>query len=140
MFLLKYLITEDGYRFPGTFASKKPLEKKSPNRYWMADSGEMALGNLEKTTGRIYRHDGYQTFSVKLDGNKTTEIINDNTTFPLGFTLRQVLIRKPYKKSSRYPTQVLYVIQAIKNIRGSSILVIERAIFKDKKEKEACRT
>jgi signal transduction histidine kinase len=109
---------------------KKALEKNHHEIIGMADSGEMALEFLENNHADIVMMD--INLSGKLDGIKTTEIINEKYNIPVVYltassdteTLQKVAVTNPSA----------YVIKPF-NIRELN-MVIELAIFKDKKEKE----
>lgn len=128
MFSLKILITEDDT--VSALLLKKALEKNHHEIIGMADSGEMALEILETNLADIVMMD--INLSGKLDGIKTTEIINEKYNIPVVYltassdaeTLQKVAVTNPSA----------YVIKPF-NIRELN-MVIELAIFKDKKEKE----
>jgi signal transduction histidine kinase len=128
MFSLKILITEDDT--VSALLLKKALEKNHHEIIGMADSGEMALEILENNLADIVMMD--INLSGKLDGIKTTEIINERYNIPVVYltassdaeTLQKVAVTNPSA----------YVIKPF-NIRELN-MVIELAIFKDKKEKE----
>jgi len=128
MFSLKILITEDDT--VSALLLKKALEKNHHEIIGMADSGEMALEFLENNHADIVMMD--INLSGKLDGIKTTEIINEKYNIPVVYltassdteTLQKVAVTNPSA----------YVIKPF-NIRELN-MVIELAIFKDKKEKE----
>ncbi|EON76128.1 Response Regulator Receiver Signal Transduction Histidine Kinase [Lunatimonas lonarensis] len=128
MFSLKILITEDDT--VSALLLKKALEKNHHEIIGMADSGEMALEILENTKADIVMMD--INLSGKLDGIKTTEIINERYSIPVVYltassdteTLQKVAVTNPSA----------YVIKPF-NIRELN-MVIELAIFKDRKEKE----
>ncbi|WP_158858220.1 hybrid sensor histidine kinase/response regulator [Lunatibacter salilacus] len=128
MFSLKILITEDDT--VSALLLKKALEKNHHEIIGMADSGEMALEILENNRADIVMMD--INLSGKLDGIKTTEIINEKYNIPVVYltassdaeTLQKVAVTNPSA----------YVIKPF-NIRELN-MVIELAIFKDKKEKE----
>lgn len=128
MFSLKILITEDDT--VSALLLKKALEKNHHEIIGMAESGEMALEILEKSRADIVMMD--INLSGKLDGIKTTEIINEKYNIPVVYltassdaeTLQKVAVTNPSA----------YVIKPF-NIRELN-MVIELAIFKDKKEKE----
>jgi len=128
MFSLKILITEDDT--VSALLLKKALEKNHHQIIGMADSGEMALEILEKNYADIVMMD--INLSGKLDGIKTTEIINEKYNIPVVYltassdseTLQKVAVTNPSA----------YVIKPF-NVRELN-MVIELAIFKDKKEKE----
>mgnify|MGYP001628297801 FL=1 len=128
MFSLKILITEDDT--VSALLLKKALEKNHHQIIGMADSGEIALEILEKNHADIVMMD--INLSGKLDGIKTTEIINEKYNIPVVYltassdseTLQKVAVTNPSA----------YVIKPF-NIRELN-MVIELAIFKDKKEKE----
>ncbi|WP_209331908.1 hybrid sensor histidine kinase/response regulator [Lunatimonas salinarum] len=128
MFSLKILITEDDT--VSALLLKKALEKNHHEIIGMADSGEMALEILESTRADIVMMD--INLSGKLDGIKTTEIINERFNIPVVYltassdteTLQKVAVTNPSA----------YVIKPF-NIRELN-MVIELAIFKDRKEKE----
>ena len=126
MFSLKILITEDDT--VSALLLKKALEKNHHQIIGMADSGEMALEILENNHADIVMMD--INLSGKLDGIKTTEIINEKYNIPVVYltassdseTLQKVAVTNPSA----------YVIKPF-NIRELN-MVIELAIFKDKKE------
>lgn len=128
MFSLKILITEDDT--VSALLLKKALEKNQHEIIGMADSGEMALEILEHTKADIVMMD--INLSGKMDGIRTTEIINERFNIPVVYltassdaeTLQKVAVTNPSA----------YVIKPF-NIRELN-MVIELAIFKDRKEKE----
>jgi len=101
MFSLKILITEDDTI--SALLLKKALEKNHHRIIGMADSGEMALEILEKNHADIVMMD--INLSGKLDGIKTTEIINESIIFQW-FTLPPAQIAKPCRRWP-LPIQVL---------------------------------
>ncbi len=128
MFSLKILITEDDT--VSALLLKKALEKNHHQIIGIADSGERALEILAENRADIVMMD--INLSGNLDGIKTTEIINEKYNIPVVYltassdseTLQKVAVTNPSA----------YVIKPF-NIRELN-MVIELAIFKDKKEKE----
>ena len=99
MFSLKILITEDDT--VSALLLKKALEKNHHQIIGMADSGEMALEILENNHADIVMMD--INLSGKLDGIKTTEIINEKYNIPVVYltassdseTLQKVAVTNP---------------------------------------------
>ena len=109
---------------------QRALEKNGHQILEIVDSGEQALQILESQKGDLVMM--YISLSGNLDGIKTTEIINKKFDIPVVYlsassdsdTLTKVLGTNP----SAYITKPF-------NIRELN-MVIELAIFKDRKEKE----
>ncbi len=128
MFSLKILITEDDT--VSALLLKKALEKNHHEIIGIADSGEMALEILAENRADIVMMD--INLSGKLDGIKTTEIINEKYNIPVVYLTASSDSDTQQKVAVTTPSA--YVIKPF-NIRELN-MVIELAIFKDKKEKE----
>lgn len=128
MFSLKILITEDDN--VSALLLKKALEKNGHEIIGMADSGEMALEILQQTKADIVMMD--INLSGKLDGIKTTEIINEKYQIPVVYLTASSDAETLAKVAGTNPSA--YVIKPF-NIRELN-MSIELATFKDRKEKE----
>lgn len=128
MFSLKILITEDDT--VSALLLKKALEKNHHEIIGMADSGETALEILEDKKADIVMMD--INLAGKLDGIKTTEIINEKFKIPVVYLTASSDSETLSKVAGTNPSA--YVIKPF-NIRELN-MVIELAIFKDRKEKE----
>lgn len=128
MFSLKILITEDDT--VSALLLKKALEKNHHEIIGMADSGETALEILENNKADIVMMD--INLAGKLDGIKTTEIINEKFKIPVVYLTASSDSETLQKVAGTNPSA--YVIKPF-NIRELN-MVIELAIFKDRKEKE----
>lgn len=128
MFSLKILITEDDT--VSALLLKKALEKNHHEIIGMADSGETALEILENKKADIVMMD--INLAGKLDGIKTTEIINEKFKIPVVYLTASSDSETLTKVAGTNPSA--YVIKPF-NIRELN-MVIELAIFKDRKEKE----
>ncbi|MGY6522355.1 MAG: ATP-binding protein [Mongoliitalea sp.] len=128
MFPLKILIVEDDH--VSALLLKKALEKNNHQIIAISETGEYALDILENNQADIVMMD--INLAGELDGIRTTEIINDKYDIPVVYlsassdadTLNKVVGTNPSA----------YVIKPF-NIRELN-MVIELAIFKDRKEKE----
>jgi signal transduction histidine kinase len=128
MFSLKILIVEDDS--VSALLLQRALEKNSHQIIGVADTGEKALEILDAQLADIVMMD--INLAGELDGIKTTEIINEKYDIPVVYlsassdadTLNKVVGTNPSA----------YVIKPF-NIRELN-MVIELAIFKDRKEKE----
>ncbi|EAZ81018.1 hybrid sensor histidine kinase/response regulator [Algoriphagus machipongonensis] len=128
MFSLKILIVEDDS--VSALLLQRALEKNNHEIIGIADSGEKALDILEENVADIVMMD--INLAGELDGIKTTEIVNEKYDIPVVYlsassdadTLNKVVGTNPSA----------YVIKPF-NIRELN-MVIELAIFKDRKEKE----
>ncbi|MCH7409114.1 ATP-binding protein [Belliella sp. DSM 111904] len=128
MFPLRILITEDDH--VSALLLKKALEKNNHHIIGISDSGEKALEILEKHTADIVMMD--INLSGELDGIKTTEIINEKYDIPVVYLSASSDSETLTKVVGTNPSA--YVIKPF-NIRELN-MVIELAIFKDRKEKE----
>lgn len=128
MFSLKILITEDDT--VSALLLKKALEKNEHEIIGMADSGEKALEILEHHQADIVMMD--INLAGQLDGIKTTEIINEKFNIPVVYLTASSDSETLLKVAGTNPSA--YVIKPF-NIRELN-MVIELAIFKDRKEKE----
>src|SRR5690554_6870676 len=128
MFSLKILITEDDT--VSALLLKKALEKNGHEIIGMADSGEKALEILEHHQADIVMMD--INLAGQLDGIKTTEIINEKFNIPVVYLTASSDSETLLKVAGTNPSA--YVIKPF-NIRELN-MVIELAIFKDRKEKE----
>ncbi|MBC6366972.1 ATP-binding protein [Algoriphagus sp. AK58] len=128
MFTLRILIVEDDS--VSALLLQRALEKNAHQIIGIADTGEKALDILEENGADIVMMD--INLAGELDGIKTTEIINEKFDIPVVYlsassdadTLNKVVGTNPSA----------YVIKPF-NIRELN-MVIELAIFKDRKEKE----
>lgn len=128
MISLKILITEDDN--VSALLLKKALEKNNHQIIGMADSGEMALEILENKTADIVMMD--INLAGKLDGIKTTEIINEKFNIPVVYLTASSDSQTLTKVAGTNPSA--YVIKPF-NIRELN-MVLELATFKDRKEKD----
>ncbi|MCH7413679.1 ATP-binding protein [Belliella sp. R4-6] len=128
MFPLRILITEDDH--VSALLLKKALEKNNHRIIGISDSGEKALEILEEHQADIVMMD--INLSGELDGIKTTEIINEKYDIPVVYLSASSDSETLTKVVGTNPSA--YVIKPF-NIRELN-MVIELAIFKDRKEKE----
>ncbi|MGM0945989.1 MAG: ATP-binding protein [Bacteroidota bacterium] len=128
MFSLKVLIVEDDS--VSALLLKRALEKNNHTIIGIADSGEVALQILEEESAEIVMMD--INLSGELDGIKTTEIINEKFDIPVVYLSASSDAETLNKVVGTNPSA--YVIKPF-NIRELN-MVIELAIFKDRKEKE----
>lgn len=128
MFSLKILITEDDT--VSALLLKKALEKNQHQIIGIADSGEKALEILETDMADIVMMD--INLAGKLDGIKTTEIINEKFDIPVVYLTASSDSDTLTKVAGTNPSA--YVIKPF-NIRELN-MVLELATFKDRKEKE----
>ncbi|SMD43404.1 Signal transduction histidine kinase [Aquiflexum balticum DSM 16537] len=128
MFPLRILITEDDH--VSALLLKKALEKNNHQIIGISDSGERALEILEENQADIVMMD--INLAGELDGIKTTEIINEKYDIPVVYLSASSDAETLTKVVGTNPSA--YVIKPF-NIRELN-MVIELAIFKDRKEKE----
>lgn len=128
MFPLRILITEDDH--VSALLLKKALEKNNHQIIGISDSGERALEILEENTADIVMMD--INLAGELDGIRTTEIINEKYDIPVVYLSASSDAETLSKVVGTNPSA--YVIKPF-NIRELN-MVIELAIFKDRKEKE----
>jgi signal transduction histidine kinase len=128
MFTLKILIVEDDPA--SAFLLQKALEKNKHEILGIADSGEKALEFLTQNHADIVMMD--INLAGELDGIKTTEIINEKYDIPVVYLSASSDAETLNKVVGTNPSA--YVIKPF-NIRELN-MVIELAIFKDRKEKE----
>lgn len=128
MFSLKILITEDDT--VSALLLKKALEKNEHEIIGMADSGEKALEILEHNKADIVMMD--INLAGKLDGIRTTEIINEKFDIPVIYLTASSDSETLKKVAGTNPSA--YVIKPF-NIRELN-MALELATFKDRKEKE----
>ncbi len=128
MFPLRILITEDDH--VSALLLKKALEKNNHQIIGISDSGEKALEILAEHTADIVMMD--INLAGELDGIKTTEIINEKYDIPVVYLSASSDAETLTKVVGTNPSA--YVIKPF-NIRELN-MVIELAIFKDRKEKE----
>lgn len=128
MFSLKILIVEDDS--VSALLLKKALEKNNHEIIGIADSGEKALDILEESIADIVMMD--INLAGELDGIKTTEIVNEKYDIPVVYLSASSDAETLNKVVGTNPSA--YVIKPF-NIRELN-MVIELAIFKDRKEKE----
>lgn len=128
MFSLKILIVEDDS--VSALLLKKALEKNNHDIIGIADSGEKALDILEENMADIVMMD--INLAGELDGIKTTEIVNEKYDIPVVYLSASSDAETLNKVVGTNPSA--YVIKPF-NIRELN-MVIELAIFKDRKEKE----
>ncbi|PRY87544.1 hybrid sensor histidine kinase/response regulator [Mongoliibacter ruber] len=128
MFPLRILITEDDH--VSALLLKKALEKNNHQIIGISDSGERALEILEESTADIVMMD--INLAGELDGIRTTEIINEKYDIPVVYLSASSDAETLSKVVGTNPSA--YVIKPF-NIRELN-MVIELAIFKDRKEKE----
>ncbi len=128
MFSLKILIVEDDS--VSALLLQRALEKNNHHILGIADSGEKALDMLEENTADIVMMD--INLAGELDGITTTEIINEKYDIPVVYLSASSDAETMTKVVGTNPSA--YVIKPF-NIRELN-MVIELAIFKDRKEKE----
>jgi signal transduction histidine kinase len=128
MFTLKILIVEDDS--VSALLLQRALEKNAHQIIGNADSGEKALEILEENRADIVMMD--INLAGELDGIKTTEIINEKYDIPVVYLSASSDAETLNKVVGTNPSA--YVIKPF-NIRELN-MVIELAIFKDRKEKE----
>lgn len=128
MFPLRILITEDDH--VSALLLKKALEKNNHQIIGISDSGERALEILEESAADIVMMD--INLAGELDGIRTTEIINEKYDIPVVYLSASSDAETLSKVVGTNPSA--YVIKPF-NIRELN-MVIELAIFKDRKEKE----
>jgi signal transduction histidine kinase len=128
MFPLRILITEDDH--VSALLLKKALEKNNHEIIGISDSGERALEILETSPADIVMMD--INLAGELDGIRTTEIINEKYDIPVVYLSASSDAETLTKVVGTNPSA--YVIKPF-NIRELN-MVIELAIFKDRKEKE----
>ncbi|MDG1278785.1 MAG: ATP-binding protein [Algoriphagus sp.] len=128
MFSLKILIVEDDA--VSALLLQKALEKNKHEILGIADSGEKALELLTQNHADIVMMD--INLAGELDGIKTTEIINEKYDIPVVYLSASSDAETLNKVVGTNPSA--YVIKPF-NIRELN-MVIELAIFKDRKEKE----
>lgn len=128
MFTLKILIVEDDS--VSALLLQRALEKNAHQIVGIADTGEMALDLLEENFVDIVMMD--INLAGDLDGIKTTEIINEKYDIPVVYLSASSDAETLNKVVGTNPSA--YVIKPF-NIRELN-MVIELAIFKDRKEKE----
>ncbi|TDQ15137.1 hypothetical protein DFQ04_3023 [Algoriphagus boseongensis] len=128
MFTLKILIVEDDS--VSALLLQRALEKNAHQIIGIADTGEKALEILEENRADIVMMD--INLAGELDGIKTTEIINEKFDIPVVYLSASSDAETLNKVVGTNPSA--YVIKPF-NIRELN-MVIELAIFKDRKEKE----
>lgn len=128
MFTLKILIVEDDS--VSALLLQRALEKNAHQIVGIADTGEKALEILEENFVDIVMMD--INLAGELDGIKTTEIINEKYDIPVVYLSASSDAETLNKVVGTNPSA--YVIKPF-NIRELN-MVIELAIFKDRKEKE----
>lgn len=128
MFTLKILIVEDDS--VSALLLQRALEKNAHQIIGIADTGEKALEILEENFVDIVMMD--INLAGELDGIKTTEIINEKYDIPVVYLSASSDAETLNKVVGTNPSA--YVIKPF-NIRELN-MVIELAIFKDRKEKE----
>lgn len=128
MFTLKILIVEDDS--VSALLLQRALEKNAHQIVGIADTGEKALDILEENFVDIVMMD--INLAGELDGIKTTEIINEKYDIPVVYLSASSDAETLNKVVGTNPSA--YVIKPF-NIRELN-MVIELAIFKDRKEKE----
>jgi len=128
MFSLKILIVEDDS--VSALLLQRALEKNNHIIIGVADSGEKALDLLEVNYADIVMMD--ISLAGELDGIKTTEIINEKYDIPVVYLSASSDAETLNKVVGTNPSA--YVIKPF-NIRELN-MVIELAIYKDRKEKE----
>ncbi|MCS5491870.1 hybrid sensor histidine kinase/response regulator [Algoriphagus limi] len=128
MFSLKILIVEDDS--VSALLLQRALEKNNHEIIGIADTGEKALDILEEQQADIVMMD--INLAGDLDGIKTTEIINEKYDIPVVYLSASSDAETLNKVVGTNPSA--YVIKPF-NIRELN-MVIELAIFKDRKEKE----
>lgn len=128
MFTLKILIVEDDS--VSALLLQRALEKNAHHIIGIADTGERALEILGENMADIVMMD--INLAGELDGIKTTEIINEKYDIPVVYLSASSDAETLNKVVGTNPSA--YVIKPF-NIRELN-MVIELAIFKDRKEKE----
>lgn len=128
MFSLKILIVEDDS--VSALLLQRALEKNNHVIIGIADSGEKALDLLEVNQADMVMMD--ISLAGELDGIKTTEIINEKYDIPVVYLSASSDAETLNKVVGTNPSA--YVIKPF-NIRELN-MVIELAIYKDRKEKE----
>lgn len=128
MFSLNILIVEDDS--VSALLLQRALEKNNHHILGVADSGEKALDLLEESHADIVMMD--INLAGELDGITTTEIINEKFDIPVVYLSASSDAETLNKVVGTNPSA--YVIKPF-NIRELN-MVIELAIFKDRKEKE----
>lgn len=128
MFTLKILIVEDDS--VSALLLRRALEKNAHHIIGIADTGEQALEILGENMADIVMMD--INLAGELDGIKTTEIINEKYDIPVIYLSASSDAETLNKVVGTNPSA--YVIKPF-NIRELN-MVIELAIFKDRKEKE----
>ncbi|MFC3878589.1 ATP-binding protein [Algoriphagus namhaensis] len=128
MFSLKILIVEDDS--VSALLLQRALEKNNHQIIGIADTGEMALDILEVNPADIVMMD--INLAGDLDGIRTTEIVNEKYDIPVVYLSASSDAETLNKVVGTNPSA--YVIKPF-NIRELN-MVIELAIFKDRKEKE----
>ncbi|AWW29820.1 hybrid sensor histidine kinase/response regulator [Echinicola strongylocentroti] len=128
MLALKILIVEDDN--VSALLLKKALEKNHHEIIGVAATGEEALDIMEEEPAELVMMD--INLGGELDGIKTTEIINEKFDVPVVYLTASSDEETLQKIAGTNPSA--YVIKPF-NIRELNMM-IELAIFKDKKEKE----
>lgn len=128
MFTLKILIVEDDS--VSALLLQRALEKNAHHIIGIADTGEKAIEILAENMADIVMMD--INLAGELDGIKTTEIINEKYDIPVVYLSASSDAETLNKVVGTNPSA--YVIKPF-NIRELN-MVIELAIFKDRKEKE----
>ncbi|MFC5192233.1 ATP-binding protein [Algoriphagus aquatilis] len=128
MFTLRILIVEDDS--VSALLLQRALEKNAHQIIGIADTGEKALDLLDEHGADIVMMD--INLAGELDGIKTTEIINEKFDIPVVYLSASSDAETLNKVVGTNPSA--YVIKPF-NIRELN-MVIELAIFKDRKEKE----
>jgi signal transduction histidine kinase len=128
MFTLRILIVEDDS--VSALLLQRALEKNNHQIIGIADTGEKALEILDEYGADIVMMD--INLAGELDGIKTTEIINEKFDIPVVYLSASSDAETLNKVVGTNPSA--YVIKPF-NIRELN-MVIELAIFKDRKEKE----
>lgn len=128
MFTLRILIVEDDS--VSALLLQRALEKNAHQIIGIADTGEKALEMLDEHGADIVMMD--INLAGELDGIKTTEIINEKFDIPVVYLSASSDAETLNKVVGTNPSA--YVIKPF-NIRELN-MVIELAIFKDRKEKE----
>lgn len=128
MFTLRILIVEDDS--VSALLLQRALEKNAHQIIGIADTGEKALEILGDNGADIVMMD--INLAGELDGIKTTEIINERFDIPVVYLSASSDAETLNKVVGTNPSA--YVIKPF-NIRELN-MVIELAIFKDRKEKE----
>lgn len=128
MVTLRVLIVEDDS--VSALLLQRALEKNGHHMVGIADSGEKALQILEAQQADIVMMD--INLAGDLDGIKTTEIINEKFDIPVVYLSASSNNETLTKVVGTHPSA--YITKPF-NIRELN-MVIELAIFKDRKEKE----